>query len=110
MSVRVSLRVVQQAIGHRVLSCRRRQLLCAGMTMTSRAHAHVIDVRVQCGATASGNVCARCAQPIANETVVRAVNRRWHERCLQCHQCGVTLGDGELYEKRGEPHCANCAK
>ncbi|RWS23911.1 lim homeobox protein-like protein [Leptotrombidium deliense] len=52
------------------------------------------------------NECAACGSVIADRFYLLAVDRKWHEKCLQCYHCKKPLEDQEkCYCREGQIYC-----
>lgn len=65
--------------------------------------------------------CAGCGEPILDRFILKVLDRSWHSRCLQCHDCHARLSDkcfskGEKvfckddFFRRYGTKCAGCEK
>ncbi|XP_048777899.1 LIM/homeobox protein Lhx3-like [Ostrea edulis] len=65
--------------------------------------------------------CAGCGEPILDRFILKVLDRSWHSRCLQCHDCHIRLSDkcfskGEKvfckddFFRRYGTKCAGCEK
>ncbi|XP_022320995.1 LIM/homeobox protein Lhx3-like isoform X1 [Crassostrea virginica] len=65
--------------------------------------------------------CAGCGEPILDRFILKVLERSWHSRCLQCHDCHARLSDkcfskGEKvfckddFFRRYGTKCAGCEK
>jgi hypothetical protein len=49
-------------------------------------------------------LCAKCSKPILDEYLTIVMDQCWHEKCLQCSDCGMQL-TGTCYARHGNIYC-----
>jgi len=60
-------------------------------------------------ATGTGdNFCAGCNTVLSGD-VLKAMNKRWHERCFVCTNCRGPFPDDEFVRVNDRPYCDKCA-
>jgi LIM homeobox transcription factor 1 len=48
----------------------------------------------------SGAICASCHQAIDDKFIYTLMDTYWHERCLQCSECGTLLKETCFYKNK----------
>lgn len=54
------------------------------------------------------NTCSKCNKPITHGSIIRAMQRRWHEECFVCARCGAGFPDDVFNSRGGRPYCDSC--
>jgi paxillin len=53
-------------------------------------------------------VCAGCRKYINTTQKIQAMGREYHPEHFQCSTCNKVIGNGNFYEKEGQPQCDGC--
>jgi len=53
-------------------------------------------------------VCAGCRKYISSTQKIQAMGREYHPEHFQCSTCNKVIGNGNFFEKEGQPQCETC--
>jgi paxillin len=53
-------------------------------------------------------VCAGCRKYISSTQKIQAMGREYHPEHFQCSTCSKVIGNGNFFEKEGQPQCETC--
>ncbi|VDD80847.1 unnamed protein product [Mesocestoides corti] len=53
-------------------------------------------------------VCAKCQRAITAESVLTALDRKWHRLCFVCQKCDMPLENTSFHERDDKAFCAGC--
>jgi len=53
-------------------------------------------------------VCAGCRKYISSTQKIQAMGREYHPEHFQCSTCNKVIGNGNFFEKEGQPQCESC--
>jgi len=52
--------------------------------------------------------CAGCRKIISSTQKIQAMGREYHSEHFQCSTCNKLIGNGNFFEKEGQPQCDSC--
>jgi paxillin len=53
-------------------------------------------------------MCAGCRKYISSTQKIQAMGREYHPEHFQCSTCNKVIGNGNFFEKEGQPQCQAC--